>query len=198
MSCPYVIRETIDADHVREHGYYQLDEMVYDLTHDLAGADVEVVAHSAYNVVMESGERLSDVNDETVFKMLSAGMPVKYVENAMDGYIMYSRPESKPAVKAQKVSSVTRADKPITPWCHQAEANQQYVDAIGPSVTPENWNFTVVVLYDYEQAWVGRFHGEDAVFNFFEQRVKNKHTVMLYKGNRLIRRAFNGVKEVQQ
>lgn len=191
MSCPYVIRETIDADHVREHGYYQLDEVVYDLTHAFAGADVEVITRPVYNVVMESGVRLSDVDDETVFKMLSAGFPVRYVENARDGYIMYSRPESKPAVKAQ-------ADKPITPWCHQAEANQQYVDAIGPSVTPENWNFTVVVLYDYEQAWVGRFHGEDAVFNFFEQRVKNKRTAMLYKGNRLIRQAFNGVKEVQQ
>lgn len=101
MSCPYVIRETIDADHVREHGYYQLDEMVYDLTHDFANADVEVIARHAYNVVMESGESLSDVDDETVFKMLSAGLTVKYVENARDGYIMYSRPESKPIFDAK-------------------------------------------------------------------------------------------------
>ena len=43
MSCPYVIRETIDANHVREHGYYQLDEVVYDLTHNFANADVEVM-----------------------------------------------------------------------------------------------------------------------------------------------------------
>ena len=100
MSCPYVIRETIDADHIREHGYYQLDEMVYDLTHDFASADVEIVARPAYNVVMEGGERLSNVNDDTVFKMLSAGMPVKYVENARDGYIMYTRPENKPVVNA--------------------------------------------------------------------------------------------------
>lgn len=100
MSCPYVIRETIDADHVREHGYYQLDEVVYDLTHSFAGADVEVITRPVYNVVMESGERLSNVDDETVFKMLSAGLPVLHIENAMDGYIMYSRPESKPAVVA--------------------------------------------------------------------------------------------------
>ena len=100
MSCPYVIRETIDADHVREHGYYQLDEMVYDLTHDFAGADVEVITRPVYNVVMESGERLSNVDDETVFKMLSAGLPVLHIENSRDGYIMYSRPECKPAIVA--------------------------------------------------------------------------------------------------
>lgn len=114
MSCPYVIRETIDADHVREHGYYQLDEMVYDLTHDFASADVEVITRTLYNVVMESGERLSDVDDETVFKMLSAGLPVLHVENARDGYIMYSRPESKPAVKVKKVGGITRANKSTT------------------------------------------------------------------------------------
>ena len=92
MSCPYVIRETIDADHVREHGYYQLDEMTHDLTHDFASANVEVITRPVYNVVMESGKRLSDVDDETVFKMLSAGLPVLHIENARDGYIMYSRP----------------------------------------------------------------------------------------------------------
>ena len=112
MSCPYVIRETIDADHVREHGYYQLDELVYDLTHDFASADVEVITRPAYNVVMESGERLSDVDDETVFKMLSAGLPVLHIENARDGYIMYSRSECKPVVK--KVGGITRANKSTT------------------------------------------------------------------------------------
>lgn len=101
MSCPYVIRETIDADHIREHGYYQLDEMVYDLTHDFANADVEVITRTLYNVVMENGESLSDVDDETVFKMLSAGLPVLHIENARDGYIMYSRPESKSVVNAK-------------------------------------------------------------------------------------------------
>lgn len=115
MSCPYVIRETIDADHVREHGYYQLDEMVYDLTHDFASADVEVITRSLYNIVMESGERLSDVDDETVFKMLSAGLPVKYVENARDEYIMYSRPECKPVFNAKKVGGITRANKIAAP-----------------------------------------------------------------------------------
>lgn len=198
MSCPYIIRENIGFGRVREHGYYQLDEMAYDLTHDFANADVEVIRHPVYNVIMESGERLSDVDDEMVFKMLSAGLPILHIENARDGYIMYSRPESKPVFNTKKISGITRADKPITPWYRSAEASQQYVDAIGPIVTPENWNFTVVVLYDYEMAWVGRFHGEDVAFNFFEQRVKNKRTVMLYKGNRLVCRAFNGVKEAQQ
>lgn len=80
MSCPYVIRETIDADHVREYGYYQLDELVYDMTHDFANADVEVITRTLYNVVMENGESLSDVDDETVFKMLSAGLPVLHIE----------------------------------------------------------------------------------------------------------------------
>lgn len=109
MSCPYVIRETIDADHVREHGYYQLDEMVYDLTHDFANADVKIITRPVYNVVMESGESLSDVDDETVFKMLSAALPIRHIENARDGYIMYSRPESKPAVKVKTADSITRA-----------------------------------------------------------------------------------------
>lgn len=198
MSCPYIIRENIGFGRVREHGYYQLDEMAYDLTHDFANADVEVIRHPVYNVIMESGERLSDVDDEMVFKMLSAGLPILHIENARDGYIMYSRPKSKPVFNTKKISGITRADKPITPWYRPAEASQQYVDAIGPIVTPENWNFTVVVLYDYEMAWVGRFHGENVAFNFFEQRVKNKRTVMLYKGNRLVCRAFNGVKEAQQ
>lgn len=101
MSCPYVIRETIDADHVREHGYYDPMEMAYDLTHDFANADVEVISCPVYNVVMESGERLPQLDDETVFKMLSAGMPVLHIENAKDGYIMYSRPESKPVFNAK-------------------------------------------------------------------------------------------------
>lgn len=109
MSCPYIIRENIGFGHIREHGYYDPMEMAYDLTHDFANADVEVITHPAYNVVMESGERLSDVGDDTVFKMLSAGMPVKYVENARDGYITYSRPESKPAVKVKRVSGIIRA-----------------------------------------------------------------------------------------
>lgn len=109
MDCPYIIRETIDADHVRDHGYYQLDEMAYDLTHDFADADVEVITRALYNVTMESGEKLCQLDDNMVFKMLSAGLPVKYVENARDGYIMYSRPESKPAVKVKRVGGIIRA-----------------------------------------------------------------------------------------
>lgn len=40
MDCPYIIRENIGFGRVREHGYYQLDEMAYDLTHNFADADV--------------------------------------------------------------------------------------------------------------------------------------------------------------
>lgn len=109
MSCPYIIRENIGFGRVREHGYYQLDEMAYDLTHDFADADVEVITRTLYNVTMESGEELSQLDDDTVFKMLSAGLPVKFVKNARDGYIMYSRPESKSAVKVKRVGGITRA-----------------------------------------------------------------------------------------
>lgn len=111
MDCPYIIRENIGFGRVREHGYYQLDEMAYDLTHDFANADVEVITRTLYNVTMESGEELSQLDDDTVFKMLSAGLPVKFIENARDGYIMYSRPESKPAVKVKRVSGITRASE---------------------------------------------------------------------------------------
>lgn len=97
-----------------------------------------------------------------------------------------------------KVGGITRADKPIVPWYRPAEASQQYVDAIGPCVTPSNRNFTVIVLYTYEPAWVGSFHAEDVAFDFFERRVKNNYTVMLYKGNHLVCRAFSGIKEAQQ
>lgn len=109
MSIPYIIRETLPNGGIREHGYYNLDEMLLDLTHDFANADVEVISRHVYNVVMESGERLSEVDDETVFKMLSAGLPVKYVENAKDGDIMYARPECKPVINAKKVGGITIA-----------------------------------------------------------------------------------------
>lgn len=88
MSCPYVIRENIGFGRVREHGYYDPMEMAYDLTHDFANADVEVITRTLYNVTMESGEELSQLDDDTVFKMLSASLPIKFVENARDGYIM--------------------------------------------------------------------------------------------------------------
>lgn len=115
MDCPYVIRESLGFGRVREHGYYQLDELTYDLTHDFANADVEVITRTLYNVTMESGEELSQLDDDTVFKMLSAGLPVKFVENVRDGYIMYSRPESKPAVKVKRVGGITRANKVAAP-----------------------------------------------------------------------------------
>ena len=90
-----------------------------------------------------------------------------------------------------KVDGITSTDKP-------AKASRQYADAIGPCVTPSNRNFTVIVLYTYEPAWVGSFHAEDVAFDFFERRVKNNHTVMLYKGNHLVCRAFSCIKEAQQ
>lgn len=145
-----------------------------------------------YHVCLSDGTLFTEVSDTTMLQMMEK-LDVDNVASADTGALLYLKPK-----KPDKTSGITRADKPITPWYRQAEASQQYVDAIGPIVTPENWNFTVVVLYDYEMAWVGRFHGEDVAFNFFEQRVKNKRTVMLYKGNRLVCRAFNGVKEAQQ
>lgn len=145
-----------------------------------------------YHVCLSDGTLFTEVSDTTMLQMMEK-LDVDNVASADTGALLYLKPK-----KPDKIVGITRADKPITPWYRQAEASQQYVDAIGPIVTPENWNFTVVVLYDYEMAWVGRFHGEDVAFNFFEQRVKNKRTVMLYKGNRLVCRAFNGVKEAQQ
>lgn len=102
MSCPYIIRENIGFGRVREHGYYDTMEMAYDLTHDFKDADVEVVTTPLYDVTMESGENLSQVDDETVFKMLSAGMPVKFIASARDGNILYERPEHKLAVKVKR------------------------------------------------------------------------------------------------
>lgn len=145
-----------------------------------------------YHVCLSDGTLFTEVSDTTMLQMMEK-LDVDNVASADTGALLYLKSK-----KHDKIGSITRADKPITPWYRPAEASQQYVDAIGPIVTPENWNFTVVVLYDFEMAWVGRFHGEDVAFNFFEQRVKNKRTVMLYKGNRLVCRAFNGVKEAQQ
>lgn len=150
---------------------------------------------ATYNIRLMNGAFFSDVTDNVMFQMLEQ-LNVRDIESYETGEILY---QSK-AAKAEdaKVGGITRADKPIVPWYRPAEASQQYVDAIGPCVTPSNRNFTVVVLYDYEPTWVGSFHGEDVAFDFFERRVKNKRTVMLYKGNRLVCRAFNGVKEAQQ
>lgn len=102
MSCPYIIRENIGCSHVREHGYYDPDEMVYDLLNNFKDADVEIVTTPLYDVTMESGENLSQIDDETVFKMLSAGMPVKFIASARDGNILYERPEHKLAVKVKR------------------------------------------------------------------------------------------------
>ena len=110
MSCPYVIRESLGFGRVREHGYYQLDELVYDLTHDFKDADVEIIATPLYDVTMENGEELSQLDDETVFKMLSVGLPIKFVTSARDGYIMYKRPERKPVIK---VGGITRASATV-------------------------------------------------------------------------------------
>lgn len=170
MDCPYIIRENIGFGRVREHGYYQLDEMAYDLTHDFANADVEVITRTLYNVTMESGEELSQLDDDTVFKMLSAGLPIRHVKNARDGYIMYSRPESKPAVKVKRVGGITRADKPIVPWYRPAEASQQYVDAI---IIPMAKEWAVLDRADIGDHYrVMEF--KDNAINMFEQKTERK------------------------
>lgn len=187
MSCPYVIRETIDADHVREHGYYQLDEMAYDLTHDFAGADVEVITRTLYNVTMESGEELSQLDDDTVFKMLSAGLPFKYVENARDGYIMYSRPESKPAVKVKIIGGITRASA--------SRGVKQYDDAI---IIPMAKEWAVLDRTDISDHYrVMEF--KDNAINMFEQKTECKwfnrpfyDEVRLYHNGMLVRLSVNG------
>lgn len=104
MSCPYIVRENIGFGRVREHGYYDPMEMAYDLTHDFADADVEVITRTLYNVTMKSGEKLSQLDDDTVFKMLSAGLPIHHVENARDGYIMYSCPKPRPLSQDELLS----------------------------------------------------------------------------------------------
>lgn len=145
-----------------------------------------------YHVCLSDGTLFTEVSDTTMLQMMEK-LDVDNVASADTGALLYLKPK-----KPDRIGGITRADKSITPWCRPAEASQQYVDAIGPIVTPENRNFTVIVLFGYkhEPAWVGRFHGEDAAFDFFKQRIKEKHTVMLYKGNRLICRAFNGIEEV--
>lgn len=188
MDCPYIIRENIGFGHVREHGYYDPMEMAYDLTHDFAGADVEVVTRPAYNVVMESGERLSNVNDDTVFKMLSAGMPVKYVENARDGYIMYSRPESKPAVKIKKVGGITRANVAV-------RGVKQYDE---PIVLPMAKEWVVVTHADIP-TFSFRTDNEQDATKRFERSVSRKwhdgpfyDEVRLYHNGMLVRLSVNG------
>ena len=104
MSCPYIIRESIGFGRVREHGYYDPMEMAYDLTHDFKDANVEVVTTPLYNVTMTDGTKLDELDDETVFKMLSAGMPIKFVTNARDGYIVYECPKPKPLSQDELLS----------------------------------------------------------------------------------------------
>lgn len=185
MSCPYIIRENLPNGDIREHGYYDPMEMAYDLTHDFANADVEVISRPVYNVVMESGEILSDVDDETVFKMLSAGLPVLHVENARDGYIMYSRPDPKPAVKVKKVSGITRA----------SASCEQYDDAI---IIPMAKEWAILDRSD-----VGDYYRvmefKDNAINMFEQKTERKwrnrpfyDEVRLYHNGMLVRLSVNG------
>lgn len=185
MDCPYIIRENIGFGRVREHGYYQLDEMAYDLTHNFADADVEVITRPSYNVVMESGEELSQLDDDTVFKMLSAGLPVKYIENARDGYIMYSRPESKPAVEVKRVGGITRA----------SASREQYDDAI---IIPMAKEWAVLDRADIGDHYrVMEF--KDNAINMFEQKTERKwcnrpfyDEVRLYHNGMLVRLSVNG------
>lgn len=187
MDCPYIIRENIGFGRVREHGYYQLDEMAYDLTHDFANADVEVITRTLYNVTMEGGEELSQLDDDTVFKMLSAGLPVKFIENARDGYIMYSRPESKPAVKVKRVSGITRASA--------SRGVKQYDE---PVVLPMVKEWLVVTRADVPTCFY-RTDDEQYATKNFEIRVSKKWNgkpfydeVRLYHNGRVIRAAVLG------
>ena len=188
MSCPYIICENIGFGRVREHGYYQLDEMTYDLTHDFKDADVEIVTRTLYNVTMESGERLCQLDDETVFKMLSAELPVKYVENARDGYIMYSRPESEPAVKVKRVSGITRAHK-------EAKAVKQYDNAV---IIPMEKEWAILSRADIGDYYRTMEFKSNAV-NIFEQKAKRTwcnrpfyDEIRLYHNGILVRFSING------
>lgn len=188
MSCPYIIRESIGFDRVREHGYYQLDEMTYDLTHDFKDADVEIITRTLYNVIMESGERLCQLDDEMVFKMLSAGLPVAFVENARDGYIMYKQPESKPAVKVKtKVGGITRA-------CASRGVKQYDEPVVLPMV--KEW---LVVTHADIPTCSYRTDDEQYATNRFERSISLKwhnspfyDEVRLYHNGRVIRAAILG------
>lgn len=186
MDCPYVIRESLGFGRVREHGYYQLDELTYDLTHDFANADVEVITRTLYNVTMESGEKLSQLDDDTVFKMLSAGAPIKFVENARDGYIMYSRPECKPVVK--KVGDITRASVAV-------RGVKEYDE---PIVLPMAKEWLVVTHADIPTCSF-RTDDEKYATNRFERSISMKwhdgpfyDEVRLYHNGRVIRAAVLG------
>lgn len=187
MSCPYIIRENIGFGRVREHGYYDPMEMAYDLTHDFASADVEVITRTLYNVVMESGETLSDVDDDTVFKMLSAGLPIRYVENARDGYITYSRPESKPVAKVKKVDGITRASA--------SRGVKQYDE---PVVLPMVKEWLVVTRADIPTCSF-RTDNEQYAMKRFERSVSSKwhdkpfyDEVRLYHNGAVVRAAVLG------
>lgn len=134
---------------------------------------------------MESGEELSQLDDDTVFKMLSAGLPVKYIENARDGYIMYSRPESKPAVEVKRVGGITRA----------SASREQYDDAI---IIPMAKEWAVLDRADIGDHYrVIEF--KDNVINMFEQKTERKwcnrpfyDEVRLYHNGMLVRLSVNG------
>ena len=188
MDCPYIIRESIGFGRVREHGYYQLDEMTYDLTHDFKDADVEIITRPTYNVTMESGERLCQLDDEIVFKMLSAGLPVKYVENARDGYIMYARPESKPTVKVKaKVGGVTRASA-----CHGVK---QYENAI---IIPMKAEWMIVTRADIQTRPTATSFAKNASDWFMQKTTATwfgspfYDEVRLYHNGILVRFSING------
>lgn len=187
MSCPYIIRENIGFGRVREHGYYDPMEMAYDLTHDFAGADVEVITRTLYNVAMESGEELYQLDDDTVFKMLSAGLPIRYVENARDGYITYSRPESKPVAKVKKVGGITRASA--------SRGVKQYDE---PVILPMARKWLIVTHADIPTCPF-RIDNEQYAMKRFERSVSSKwydkpfyDEVRLYHNGAVVRAAVLG------
>ena len=119
---------------------------------------------------MESGERLIKVDDNTVFKMLSAGLPVKYVENARDGYIMYSRPESKPAIKVKRVGGITRAH--VAP-CKAVKTAQYDTPVIVP-VCNSTYPYVVSVIDQYGHVGLSWYDEteEAEVLRYFEGALK--------------------------
>lgn len=183
MSCPYIIRENLPNGDIREHGYFQLDELVCDLTHDFKDADVEVVTTPLYDVTMDSGEKLSQVDDETVFKMLSAGLPIKVVTSARDGFIMYERPEHKSVVK---VGGITRASATV-------RKVKQYDHPIFVSI-PDNYNWYTVVIVDmYGEVTIYRFNDYDEAEKRFKSALgKSWFSATMWANNTAIFKCEEG------
>ena len=102
--------------------------------------------------------------------MLSAGLPVKFVENARDGYIMYSRPESKPAVKVKRVGGITRVH--AAP-CKAVKTAQYDTPVIVP-VCNSTYPYVVSVIDQYGHVGLSWYDEteEAEVLRYFEGALK--------------------------